>query len=508
MGLWMTPNARRNRKGTPSILHMYLLHTGIVQDTIIIRGPGAESPVRLVGPGGTRAVGGRVVVPGDTVEVEITARANSDGKPKASASFEGSLKFSSITHSHAVVPPHPALDLDNDFTVELWLRLAPGAARDGRAKCAWSVVFAQGELEAQQQQQQQRGELNASSSSSISSSSSVPLSQRRRQRQRQRRGEQQGVPRAVSRAINFSDAAGSQHGDDDDATAAGDDGPNTEGAWSTEGPITTGDALAWEGAIISRAAAARRVTLLSLEPSVTRRAVDEAALAQLQSMGFPRDTARRSLEVARNDVRQAVEFCTNGIPNERLFISRGADALRLMARRAALPEGLAEAGSTTPSALSSPSSSTMSPAAPSSSPAQRPGNRLTQLHTYIARLNNQGADESYRFHNSPTRPATATLTSNALTLPPYRSGAPNVRRRARRPPAPDAHQPQPLLAGHGQLHAAAPRGDRCKCRTGIERRARPPLAVRGSGRRRRGDGRGVHPPRSVRVCWRVGGRDK
>lgn len=362
-------------------------------------------------------MGGRVVVPGDTVEVQVTARTSSNGKPKASACFEGSLKFSCITHSHAVIPPHPALDLDNDFTIELWLRLAAGAARDGRAKCAWSVVFADGELATHQQRL--RSELDVSSSSSISSSS-APLSQRRRQRQRERHREQQDVPRTVRRAISFSDAAGSQHGDNDDATS-GDDGPNTEGGWSTEGPITTGDALAREGSIMSRAAAARRATLpsLSLEPSVTRRAVDEAAFAQLQSMGFPRDTALRSLEVARNDVRQAVEFCTNGIPNERLFISRGADALRLMARRAALAEGLAETGFTTPSALSSPSSSTTSPAS-SSFPTQRPGNRLTQLHTYIARLNNQGADESCRIYNSPTSPATKTLTSTRTIALTYR----------------------------------------------------------------------------------------
>lgn len=375
----------QTNKRTNHLTHVS--HTLVVQDTIIIRSPGAESPVRLVGPGATHAAASRrVVVPGDTVELEVAAFASNDGKPKAPSSFEGSLKFSSITHSHAVVPPYPALDLDNDFTVELWLRLAPGAARNSRAKCAWSVIFTDGELEVQQQQQ--RGELDvSSSSSSASSSSSTPLSQRRR-RQRQRHREQQDVPRTVRRAISFSDAARALV----DGVAAEDDGANTEGDWSAEGPVTTGDALAREDAIVSRAAAARRVALLALAPSATstRRAVDEAALAELQAMGFPLETARRSLEVARNDVGQAVEFCTNGIPNERMFISRGAEALRLMARRAALAEGLAEAGATPPSALSSPSSSsTMPPSATASSPARRSGgNRLSHVHAYVARLNN------------------------------------------------------------------------------------------------------------------------
>ena len=102
---------------------------------------------------------GQGIVRGDHVEIEVrptsmtsplealssslsraVANTTDQSKPSTKAKFPGSLKFSSAVGSHAVIPAYSDLDLDNDFTIELWFRLAPEAAKDGRNKCALSIV--------------------------------------------------------------------------------------------------------------------------------------------------------------------------------------------------------------------------------------------------------------------------------------------------------------------------------------------------------------------------------
>jgi hypothetical protein len=341
------------------------------------------------------------------VEVEIVATATGGSKPKASAPFPGSLKFSSITHSHAVIPPYPALDLDNDFTIELWLRLAPGTARNGRAKCAWSLVLTDEEVEERQRQRgvrQAQEEAGAASASGAESDSlSASLSQFGQQQQQQQQQQQLGASDAVERELLRHDRPprlGAQDGGEPEEGGDGygdGGGANMEGGWSAWSPRTTGNVPAREEAeagatsittsLLSRAVAARRAALSSLETPITV-PVDEAALAHLQQMGFSATTARRSLAVARNDMRQAVEFCVHGIPNERLFIARGAEALRLAARRAAAAESMM--GAAAVASPSSPSSSTVTSLSASSSttssPSRTGGNRLSQLHAYLALL--------------------------------------------------------------------------------------------------------------------------
>jgi len=67
-----------------------------------------------------------------------------------------------------VIPAYAELDLDNDFTVELWLRLSPDVAENGEVKCVFSVVRTEGE--------DQQATLPPMVPESLPSSSAVPLS--------------------------------------------------------------------------------------------------------------------------------------------------------------------------------------------------------------------------------------------------------------------------------------------------------------------------------------------
>lgn len=79
------------------------------------------------------------LVTGDSLIVHVKP-----GQPprEAPPSFQGSLCFTPpsppTAGAYVAVPAYSALDLDGDFTIELWLRLSAGSAKNGKDKCALS----------------------------------------------------------------------------------------------------------------------------------------------------------------------------------------------------------------------------------------------------------------------------------------------------------------------------------------------------------------------------------
>jgi hypothetical protein len=291
------------------------------------------------------------MVRGDTVHMEV--RPGLSGVETTDV-FTGSLGFSPASSSHVEIPAYSDLDLDSDFTIEVWARLNTGASRNGRLKCIASKVM--GDLSALSALSEiaMTFLLSPLGAPTMDLPSGLPVEEVKGGEWVDDDGAEENKGEA---------SAGDDAGRDEPGAASGGDGRDVfPGSASSASFLRDGRPssrretrpLLWghrggdgheedieddqseedeeEGTAGRTGGVTRRIAGLwrmqQQQSLVTEQTVDSESMQQLLLMGFEESVVRNSLIAARNDLMQAIEYCMSGVPNERLLNGRVADLVR------------------------------------------------------------------------------------------------------------------------------------------------------------------------------------
>jgi len=309
-----------------------------------------------------------VRVQGDTVHVNVRPRVSDQ---RNEFDFKGSLSFSEAARSSVTIEPQAELDLDYDFTIEMWLRLNAAAAKNGKTKVAISQVFSSEFNTMSQLRLSDLGwrvmsrvilEPNNTRPSALVTPEEIRtrLTMPLRRRVNEDDEEDDVVDDDVEELrsvgsrepLQVLNAGVENSGNVVRSLLSGEPGASI---WSTndlfaaamEVDVTEeddeigvdyddehedGDIAAGEGLEEKEEEDENQPLLggfLRLQPSMMMdQAIDSELVHQLLLMGFEEGQVRSSLIAARNDLMQAIEYCMTGIPNERLLTSRLAEYIR------------------------------------------------------------------------------------------------------------------------------------------------------------------------------------